>query len=105
MNYECHITIDLKDAEMGKFYVINVEDFGRDGEPRQGSPLVWKHSEIARDPLLGEKSFFYLTCHDSDVERIFKRMRYATQWLEGQNVKVLREKIELIVFDTKTSKV
>jgi hypothetical protein len=87
MNYECHITLNLSDAAVGEAVA---------------QELHWKTSEIARDPVLGKASYFYLTTHDNDVQRMFQRMNFACMTLENWGVKVVREKIELIIHDTKT---
>lgn len=89
MNFECHITIPLAGAAFG-------EDVA--------AQLHWKTSQIERDPVLGKESFFYLTTHDSDYMRLFDRMRRAVFTLESAGCRVLREKIELIMYDTKTRK-
>lgn len=89
MIYECHITCDVKDAAIAT-EVARIDN--------------WKTSEIARDPTLGNKNFFYLTCHERDVEKIFLRMRAVVRALRHLKVEVLREKIELIIYDTKFSK-
>jgi hypothetical protein len=86
MDYECHITVDTKDAEAAT---------------RVAKELHWKTSEIARDPVLGNKNFFYLTTHDSEPQRMFNRMNQCVYYLKEQRVPVLREKIELIIHDTK----
>ena len=83
MSYECHITVDVKDSEIAKEFVATIEAGGYNemqGADGKGVVLRWKHSEIAQDPVLGEKTFFYLTCHDTDVGRIFKRMTFASEW-------------------------
>jgi hypothetical protein len=65
--------------------------------------MHWKTSEIARDPVLGNKNYFYLTSHDTDWARMFERMHACTRVLKAHGIPVLREKIELIVYDTKSS--
>ena len=63
--------------------------------------LHWKTSEIARDPLLGDKNYFYLTSHSKDFLEIWKKMENARDTLIQIGVPVIREKIELIIYDTK----
>lgn len=89
MIYECHITINQRDAAIGQ-EVAQIDN--------------WKTSEIARDPTLGNKTFFYLTTHDRDIENMFLRMKSMAAALRRLNVEVLREKIELIIHDTKLNK-
>lgn len=87
MSYECHITLRAADATVG----AEVARF-----------LNWKTSEIARDPLLGDDTFFYLTQHHPTVEPLMGSMQRAVGDLVGEGVLPLRIKIEHIVFDTKT---
>jgi hypothetical protein len=51
--------------------------------------------------VLGDDTFFYLTTHRADYMGVFSRMRSAVAYLEASGVSVLREKIELILHDTK----
>lgn len=88
MLYECHITCKQEDAAKA----TEVAAAGN-----------WKTSEIARDPTLGQNTYFYLTSHDRDIERMFSRMRQCSHVLKMCGVDVLREKIELIIYDTKQS--
>jgi hypothetical protein len=86
MNFECHITVDTKHAELAAVTARR---------------LHWKTSEIARDPVLGDKNFFYLTTHADNVLTMFNRMNLAAATLRNDGIEVLREKIELIIHDTK----
>lgn len=86
MIYECHITVSTDDAEAATTVA---------------KELHWKTSEIARDPILGDKNFFYLTTHTNDFPLMWERMNSAANQLRSMNVKVIREKIELIIHDTK----
>lgn len=87
MNYECHITIAVKDAEKACKLL---------------QAFNWKTSEIKRDPILGDGSHFYFTRHDQSHGKIETHMRLAANTLRYAGIEVLREKIELIVYDTKT---
>jgi hypothetical protein len=84
MNYECHITLALKDAE---------------SSAKVAEALHWKTSEIARDPVLGKDSYFYLTTHSQTIQVMLGRMNAATLALRRAGVHVIREKIELIIHD------
>ena len=87
MSYECHITVEIKYAwEAAKV----------------AQRCQWKTSEIARDPLLGEATYFYLTKHEDAFPRIFGQMTLCCNELEEGGIPVLRKKIELIVLDSKT---
>lgn len=59
----------------------------------------WKTSEIARDPVLGNDTYFYLTTHADTLDTAYLRMQQAVDALYCTNVTVLREKIEHIVHD------
>lgn len=86
MDYECHITVPQShSSEAG-----HVAWYMR-----------WKTSEIARDPLLGDDTHFYLTCHATDYDIIWRKMRSTIAHLEAQHVPVLREKIERIEHDVR----
>lgn len=85
-HYECHIT--TRTSFSAQATTIATE-------------LHWKTSEIARDPVLGEDTYFYLTTHDSDAARMKKRMDECVARLKEAGVQVLREKIEEIIHDTK----
>lgn len=84
--YECHITLSTADAPAASVIART---------------LHWKTSEIARDPVLGEDTFYYLTSHDIDYDRMFDRMEMCCMVLRASGVNIIREKIELIVHDTK----
>lgn len=86
MNYECHITVHVRDAEVATAIA---------------KELHWKTSQIDGDPVLGDRPYFYLTTHSSDVEQMFIRMRAASAALQKRKVHVIREKVELIIYDTK----
>lgn len=84
--FECHITVSTDHAERAT-YIAEV--------------LHWKTSEIARDPILGDKNYFYLTSHSKKYDEMWSKLRTTVDLLEDQEVPVIREKIELIVHDTK----
>lgn len=85
-SFECHITAPTVQAEKAAKIA---EMYG------------WKTSEIARDPLLGDKNFYYLTKHSRDLGLIMADMRDCTNGLADSGVRVLREKIEIIVHDVR----
>ncbi len=63
--------------------------------------LHWKTSEIERDPVLGNDTYFYLTKYATNVLEAFEEIREVTSCLFEDNVKIVREKIELIIHDVK----
>jgi hypothetical protein len=84
--YECHITLSTADGNIAAVIA------------RQ---LHWKTSEIARDPVLGEDTYYYLTSHHVDYDAMKDRMDMCVMLLRASGVNIIREKIELIVHDTK----
>lgn len=61
--------------------------------------LHWKTSEIARDPVLGNDTYFYLTKYADSEEQAHIYIDEAIVMLLNSEVKVVREKIEHIVHD------
>lgn len=88
MNYECHITVDRDDGPVAAGVA---EGF-----------VGVKYSQIDGDPVLGKKVFAYLTFHDAAFIRTHHRMLDIKDALRRQGVTSVREKIELIIYDTKT---
>lgn len=86
MYCEIHITVSTKDSDEA----TNVANL-----------LNWKTSEIARDPLLGQDTFFYLTTHRESIETAMADMNACANMLEANGVKILRMKIEHVIYDTK----
>lgn len=85
-DFECHITVPQSHAGVAHDVAQNRN---------------WKTSEIARDPLLGDDTHFYLTCHSTDYDTIYAKMCQAVSDLQYADVPVLREKIEQIVHDVR----
>jgi hypothetical protein len=83
--YEAHITYEIEHREA-------VEKHRSD---------KWKFSAIDGDPILGKKVFCYLTSYDSSATRLLERMQEEVSRI---GVKEVRQKIEKIVYDTKTSR-
>ena len=84
--FECHITGQVKDAKVLEL-IARAEH--------------WKTSEIKRDPVLGDDSYFYLTSHDTNLTKMMGRMNSVTAQMNAAGCKVIREKIEVIIYDTK----
>jgi len=87
MNFECHITVHAISADRAQ---------------QVADDLRWKTSEIARDPLLGDATYFYLTRHDSRYEDLIEHMHGTCDALLALGIEVVRKKIELIMYDNKT---
>lgn len=86
MLYESHITVSITDAVFAQ---------------KVADAQNWKTSEIKRDITLGDNSYFYLTTHCPEIRLMFRRLNDATEMLKFYGIKVIREKIELIIHDTK----
>lgn len=87
MNFECHITIPASHSLIGE---------------RVARELGWKTSEIARDPVLGTETFFYLTRHSTSYLALRQGMMHAANMLNVAETPALRTKIEFILHDSKT---
>lgn len=90
--YECHVTVAKPTAKGGRVLLEHIAQ--RDGDG-------WKTSCIEGDPLLGPKTYFYFTCHDTDLTQIKKKMANLCERLKGR---VLRAKIEEIMYDWRPAK-
>lgn len=86
MNYECHITVEREHGPVAEALA---------------KEMHWKYSQIDGDPVLGKEVFAYLTTHDHDLLQMQRRMNYAVGALQEKGIAVVREKIELIVYDKK----
>jgi hypothetical protein len=89
VKHECHLTYDVKDA-------ATVESIG------VAADLNFKFSRIDGDPLMGAKPFCYLTAYHENPTILFGLMNAVALALEKVGISPLREKIERIVYDTKT---
>ena len=61
--------------------------------------LHWKTSEIARDPVLGNDTYFYLTKYAENLALAHQHISEVVNMLRYYDVIVVREKIEHIVHD------
>lgn len=84
--YEIHITCLTSQSEIAKSVAAE---------------LKWKTSEIARDPVLGNDTYYYLTTHTAGMPQAYNRMLECVDMLLVKDVKVLREKIEHIIHDNR----
>lgn len=87
MNYESHITIPA----------VNHQVAAEVAEKHN-----WFMSKITDDPLLGPGAKSYLTAHRTDYFEMWTDMTRVSAELARLGIPVLREKIELIMYDTKT---
>lgn len=89
--YECHITI--KPGTTDKEIIHRaVEHYG------------WKFSSIDGDPTLGKEVFCYATQHFPmryKVKYVIGSMNTVADALTNGGFEIVRQKVELIVYDTK----
>lgn len=86
--FEAHITCD-------KMYAGTVETVADQNPP-------WTFSVITGCPILGTGTYCYLSGFDRNSEKLLDSMQGIALTLTRLGVPVLRQKIERIVFDTKT---
>lgn len=90
--YECHITIEATGEYMQQKAQELIEKRG------------WKFSKIDGDPVLGKGVKCYATNHfaaKKNVDEVIRNMSYLAEELFAASFLVIREKVELIIFDTK----
>jgi hypothetical protein len=78
--------------------------------PRDASAIVekfagdsWKFSAIDGDPVMGKRPYCYLTAYDTDAGRLLDNMEQTAEKLRWEEVEILRQKVEEIIYDTKTN--
>lgn len=86
MLYESHITCSTEQSKEAQ---------------KVADEYKWKTSQISRDITLGEATYFYLTTHEVTEIRIREKLFRTSEALKAAGVDVIREKIELIIHDTK----
>lgn len=84
MILEAHITVHTKDAAVATLVA---------------EALHWKTSQIARDPVLGDKDYFYLTMHGYNLTELEGKVGEAITRLRNNRVWVIRSKIEAVLID------
>lgn len=87
--YECHITM-----EGTKQHIRNTVE----------NAPNWKFSAIDGDPALGDGVKCYATKHYNqkyDQEDVQKWVNEMADYLRESSIKVIRQKIELVVYDVK----
>lgn len=90
--YECHITlhkpVDTKLAR--KLFTISKE-------------YNMKTSWITGDPVTGPGKWFYISGYSTSYEELLANMKKAAEQVRNLGIEVVREKIEQIMYDTKTN--
>lgn len=91
--YECHVTVS-KPSSPKQFKDLE----------SLAEMLKWKTSYIMNDPILGQKPYFYFTKYSTSIKKLHTEIVYLTDLLECEhcvNTKVIRAKIEQIIYDKK----
>lgn len=87
MRLESHVTLKPPYGEkVRKLYLDTAEKLG------------YKTSWIYKDPILGDKDFFYFTAYDDDFTTAVARMDQAQERLSEF---VVRKKVEGIMYDVR----
>lgn len=79
--------------------------------PRAQADIVQQHAEllgmtfsaIDGDPVMGKQAYCYLTAYAPDGMELLAKVHAASRVLAQSGVEILREKVERIMFDSKTS--
>jgi len=87
-NYEIHITVHASDLHKLKT-LANVEN--------------WTTSCIDGDDALPHDTYGYLTTHRTNLQLAILDMQKMAGMVRGMDIKVLREKIEHVIFDRRES--
>lgn len=90
--FECHITI-LKPNTTEQARLIF----------KTASSSNFKCSWITGDPVLGAGKWFYISGYSEDYNTLLTNMLNVSKELKNSNIEIIREKIEEILYDTKTS--
>lgn len=85
--FEAHITMRRDQSEIVK---------GFDGV------LGWSFSAIDGDPVMGKQAYCYLTAYGPIGTDLLVKVQTLSNVLRDNGVEVLREKVEEIVYDSKT---
>lgn len=94
-NFEIHITCDLPDLTGLKD--IKTMFLYEELAIKHG----WSTSMIDGDPLLGKGGRYYFTAHAEAEDLAYNRMESFAKILANNGIKIIRKKIEVIIYDTK----
>lgn len=84
MKYKCRITIPRERGHFAKAH---------------GEMHHWQYSAINGEPTPGNEALAYLKAYENDLLRLRDRMTMMSADLRAAGVEVIREKIELVIFD------
>jgi hypothetical protein len=86
VNYEAHVTFPATQASAVR---------------KLGERHGWKFSQMAGDPVFGEGTYCYLTCHEPDIKVMLLRLDAVVQWALDADMTPLRKKVEADVYDVR----
>lgn len=87
--HEAHITLAQGDRDVAR---------------ELADTYAWVFSEITGCPILGQGTYCYLTGYDPDADALWVELTNLAAICRLRGLTVLREKIERIVYDTKTGR-
>lgn len=90
--FECHITL-LKPKTTSEAKLLF------DISSRHSFRTSW----ITGDPVLGAGNWFYISGYDENYHNLFLKMKNVVREISSHNIEIIREKIEEILYDTKTN--
>lgn len=62
-----------------------------------------KTSWITGDPVLGVGKWFYISGYSTNFDDLLTRVKATSEEISNHQIEVVREKIEQIMYDTKTN--
>lgn len=91
MRFESHVTLPSPNNLELKMQLISI------ARTHQMKP-----SWITGDPVLGDGKYFYISGFDSTFDVLLNKIKVLVADLQSHKFEVIREKIEQIMYDTKT---
>ncbi len=91
MRFESHITIRKPQSIVSARKLFTIAE-------SNGMTTSW----ITGDPILGAGKYFYMNGFGTDYEVLLAKVKEVSQGLRFWGYDVVREKIEQIMYDTKT---
>lgn len=89
--YESHITIERPNNIIA---VVLLENIAKSNN--------MKLTYVADDAVLGVGKWYYINGYDTDFNTLLSKVKDVSEQLKTKGFNVIREKIEQIMYDTKT---
>lgn len=90
--FECHITMNKPNTKEEAKLLFNIAE-----------KYKMKTSWITGDPVIGPGKWFYISGYSTSFEELLENMKTAANEIRSLGLEVIREKIEQIMYDTKTN--